>query len=266
MTKVTKSFFGNVSAELQELYDKLWPDNVSECTRSTSNSSGGKVSLCTPPGSSHMSPCTPPWHSSCEELQVECVKYKLYKLYEGKVSSWEEHLQKLKEERACAEELGLKWQKRGPDPAHGQPKSWRGQKWRDRIAGKEGGRWGNRGGVLKDWYEKFYLAKMKGEHIAWRKSNPNPKTLIKWSMVKPLVLGKKQEANPGGSVPQQWGKVVVKPWSGASASDGASGSDGPKTHLLPSPATPSPSSSKEQVDMETAAKDALCRKYWEAPV
>ena len=72
--------------------------------------------------------------------------------------SLEERLE-LADERIVAEELGTRWQARGPPgPDQGGPTTWRGQAWRSGTK-----RWSNRGGRNREWYAEYYKAnKAKG--------------------------------------------------------------------------------------------------------
>lgn len=80
---------------------------------------------------------------------------------------WQD-LDELEAEAAAAREAGLRWQDRGPPPSETDG-TWRGQRFRP-----EAGRWGNRGGALKDWYSAFYRAKSAGVADEWVRKNPKP--------------------------------------------------------------------------------------------
>lgn len=80
---------------------------------------------------------------------------------------WQD-LDELEAETAAAREAGLRWQDRGPPPSETDG-TWRGQRFRP-----EAGRWGNRGGALKDWYSAFYRAKSAGVADEWVRKNPKP--------------------------------------------------------------------------------------------
>lgn len=61
-------------------------------------------------------------------------------------------------ERKAAEEAGVRWQERGPPgPAAGGPETWRGQLYRPNS-----GRWSNRGGGNRDWYQHFHFLIRQG--------------------------------------------------------------------------------------------------------
>jgi hypothetical protein len=61
-------------------------------------------------------------------------------------------------ERKAAEEAGLRWQDRGPPgPKDGGPETWRGQNYRPNS-----GRWSNRGGGNRDWYQHFHFLIRQG--------------------------------------------------------------------------------------------------------
>ena len=61
-------------------------------------------------------------------------------------------------ERKAAEEAGVRWQERGPPgPAAGGPETWRGQSYRPNS-----GRWANRGGGNRDWYQHFHFLIRQG--------------------------------------------------------------------------------------------------------
>ena len=62
----------------------------------------------------------------------------------------------LRAEQQVAQEMGLRWQERGPPPEalpEGQT-TWRGQAYRPGT-----GKWANRGGANKQWFTEFYRAK-----------------------------------------------------------------------------------------------------------
>ncbi len=77
----------------------------------------------------------------------------------------------LRAEESVARELGLRWQDRGPMREHHDSDTWRGQQWRE-----SSGRWGNRGGVARDWYVAFYKAKRQGPQAMsdFLANNPKP--------------------------------------------------------------------------------------------
>ena len=65
----------------------------------------------------------------------------------------------LRAEQQVAQEMGLRWQERGPPPEalpEGQT-TWRGQAYRPGT-----GKWANRGGANKQWFTEFYRAKKAG--------------------------------------------------------------------------------------------------------
>ena len=76
------------------------------------------------------------------EKHMFAFQVQLYREYLTKVS--------LKEEKAMAEDLGLRWQERGPK-AEGRPDRWRGQRYRPGT-----GKWANRGGQNRDFFKKKY--------------------------------------------------------------------------------------------------------------
>ena len=81
----------------------------------------------------------------------------------------ETELNDLRAERAAAKELNLKWQERGPPGAPGE--KWRGQNYRVNT-----GKWANRGGANKAWYNAYYAAKKGGPEALelFLKFNPHP--------------------------------------------------------------------------------------------
>lgn len=61
-------------------------------------------------------------------------------------------------ERKAAEEAGVRWQERGPPgPEAGGPQTWRGQSYR-----ANSGKWSNRGGGNRDWYQHFHFLIRQG--------------------------------------------------------------------------------------------------------
>ena len=73
-------------------------------------------------------------------------------MFEFQVALYREYLTKvsLKEEKAMAEDLGLRWQQRGPK-AEGRPERWRGQRYRPGT-----GKWANRGGKNREFFKQKY--------------------------------------------------------------------------------------------------------------
>ena len=84
----------------------------------------------------------------------------------------EEELLDLRAEQKAAEEMGLRWQDRGPPPDLVQGDTWRGQRYRPGT-----GKWANRGGENKQWYSGFYAAKKAGPEAvaAYLAAHPHPK-------------------------------------------------------------------------------------------
>ena len=79
-------------------------------------------------------------------------------------------LNELRAEAAVAKEMKLKWQERGPPGAPGE--KWRGQNYRANT-----GKWANRGGGQKVWYNAYYAAKQAGPEAqkAFLELNQHPK-------------------------------------------------------------------------------------------
>ena len=78
-----------------------------------------------------------------------------------------EQIDDLRNESAAAALMGLHWRSRGPPGEVG--KEWRGQKWRP---GSE--RWGNNGGVNREWWSQFYKAKRCGKEKEFLRTHPKP--------------------------------------------------------------------------------------------
>ena len=75
-------------------------------------------------------------------------------------------------EQQVAQEMGLRWQERGPPPEalpEGQT-TWRGQAYRP-----GNGKWANRGGANKQWFTEFYRAKKAGPAAVQDFLAKNPK-------------------------------------------------------------------------------------------
>ncbi len=53
----------------------------------------------------------------------------------------------------------------------------KGEKWRGHAFRPNTGKWANRGGANKGWYNGFYAAKKQGEQAAkaYLEANPHPK-------------------------------------------------------------------------------------------
>ena len=69
-----------------------------------------------------------------------------------------EELAELRRERQTAEDMGLRWQDRGPPGEVGQ--TWRGMPWRP-----ESGKWGTRAGWASDWWKGLYKAKGRAKKL-----------------------------------------------------------------------------------------------------
>ncbi len=96
----------------------------------------------------------------------------------------------LRSERLAAELLEVPWQRRGPPgPKDGGPQQWRGQKFREST-----GKWANRGGQWRDYYNSKYGAKGRGKGKGKSKTKPRPDPHTAYS----LWSGRDPDQDRGG--------------------------------------------------------------------